>query len=415
MHEKRDDRPPRRLADEWGLDPDVTMLNHGAFGACPRPVLRRQQELREQLERRPVQFFMRQMQPLLDESRQTLARAIGADTDNVVFVRNATTGINAVLRSLPLRPGDELLVTDHGYNACNNVVDFVAERAGANVVTAPIALPIRSPGQVVDAVLDRVTERTRLAVIDHITSPTAVVFPIEQIARQLDQRGVDLLVDGAHGLGMVPLELAEAGMAYYAGNCHKWLCAPKGAGFLYVRPDRQAGLQPAVISHGYNMARPGHTRMQDAFDWPATDDPTPWLCVGEAIRFIERIGVVTQSDSGLQGQMRRNRQLVLAGRQTLCDELGLEPVCGEEMIGSMAALRLPDDPPGADVLDTTVAISPIHRMQVSLFEQFGIEVPIFHWPSAPQKLLRISAQAYNHPADYRRLSDALQGLLRRKG
>ena len=255
MHEKRDDLSPPRWADEWGLDPDVTMLNHGAFGACPRVVLRRQQELREQLERDPLQFFMRQMQPLLDESRQTLARAIGAQSDDVVFVRNATTGINAVLRSLPLSPGDELLVTDHGYNACNNVVDFVAERAGATVVTVPIPLPIRTGGQVVDAVLDRVTERTRLAVIDHITSPTAVVFPIEQIARGLDERGVDLLVDGAHGLGMVPLELAELGAAYYAGNCHKWLCAPKGAGFLHVREDRQAEMQPAVISHGFVAMR----------------------------------------------------------------------------------------------------------------------------------------------------------------
>ena len=409
MHEKRDDRQPPRRADAWGLDPDVLMLNHGSFGACPRAVLQRQQELREQLEREPVRFFMRKLQPLLDQSRQTLAELVGAEPVDVVFVRNATTGVNAVLRSLPLRPGDELLVTDHDYNACRNVVDFVAERAGANVVTAAVPLPVRWPGQVVDAVLARVTERTRLAVIDHITSPTAVVFPIEEIARQLDRRGVDLLVDGAHGPGMVPLELARSRVAYYAGNCHKWLCAPKGAGFLYVRPDRQAGLQPAVISHGYNMARPGHTRMQDAFDWPGTDDPTPWLCVGEAIRFLQRLG-----GDGLPGLMRRNRQLALAGRQTLCDRLGLEPVCGEEMLGSMAAVRLPDDPPGADVLDRTSAISPIHRMQISLFEQFGIEVPIYHWPSAPQKLLRISAQAYNHPADYERLADALRGLLERK-
>jgi isopenicillin-N epimerase len=393
-------------AEAWTLDPQIAMLNHGAFGACPRPVLQHQQRLRAALEQEPVHFFLRQMQPLLDESRRVLAALIGADPADLVFVRNATTGINSVLRSLPFRPGDELLVTDHDYNACRNAVRFVAQRAGAKVVVASLPLPVQSPQQVVDAVTARVTGRTRLAVIDHVTSPTAVVFPIEELVRQLNKRHVDTLVDGAHAPGMLPLDLRRIGAAYYTGNCHKWLCAPKGAGFLHVRPDRQQEIQPAVISHGFNTPRPGHTRLQDAFDWPGTDDPTPWLCVGEAIRFLG-----TLSGDGIEGLMRQNRRLVLQGRRTLGETLGLSPTCPEEMVGSIAAMRLPDDADPSAALDASTAISPTHRLQVDLRERFGIQVPVYHWPARPRKLLRISAQAYNSLAQYERLATALRSLL----
>lgn len=389
------------------LDPAVVMLNHGSFGACPRAVLERQRQLRAQMEREPVRFFTRQMQPLLDEARRGLAALIGADPADVVFVRNATTGVNSVLRSLRFRPGDELLLTNHDYNACRNAVRFVAGRAGAKVLVASVPLPVESTRQVIDAVMSRVTERTRLAVIDHVTSPTAVVFPIEEIVGELKQRNVDTLVDGAHAPGMIALDVVRIGAAYYTGNCHKWLCAPKGAGFLHVRPDRQEGIQPAVISHGLNTPRPGYTRFQDAFDWVGTDDPTPWLCVGEAIRFLE-----TLTSGGIEELMRRNHQLVLGGRQTLCESLGLSPTCPEGMTGSLAAFRLPDDADPAAALDKSTAISPVHRLQVELFERFGIEVPVYHWPAPPQKLLRISAQAYNSPAQYAQLAEALGSLLR---
>jgi isopenicillin-N epimerase len=382
------------------------MLNHGSFGACPRAVLQRQQRLRAEMEREPVRFFTRQMQPLLDDSRRALAELIGADPADVVFGRNATTAVNSVLRSLGFEPGDELLVTDHDYNACRNAVRFVAERAGARVVVAPLPLPIESAGQVVEAIVARVTDRTRLALIDHVTSPTAVIFPIEAIVRQLDQRGVDTLVDGAHAPGMIPLELARIGAAYYAGNCHKWLCAPKGAAFLHVRPDRQEGLQPAVISHGFNTPRAGYSRFQDTFDWTGSDDPTPWLCVGEAIRFLDAL-----SDGGIRALMGRNHELVLAGRQILREALDLAPTCPEAMIGSMAALKLPDDAEPAPAADSSTTPTVTHRLQSDLLERFGVEVPVYHWPGPPQKLLRISAHAYNHLAQYEQLAAALAQLL----
>ncbi len=395
-----------RHANAWTLDPRIAMLNHGSFGACPSAVLRLQQQLRSEMEREPVGFFFRRVQPLLDESRRVLAELISADPADLVFVPNATTGINSVLRSLQLRPGDELLVTDHDYNACRNAVRFVAQRAGAKVVVASLPLPVESPQQVVDAVIGRVTERTRLAVIDHVTSPTAVVFPIEEIVCQLEQRNVDALVDGAHAPGMVSLDIRRIGAAYYTGNCHKWLCAPKGAGFLHVRPERQQQIQPAVISHGYNTPRPGHTRFQDAFDWAGTDDPTPWLCVGEAIGFL---GTLTAG--GIEGLMRQNRRLVLGGRRTLCEVLDAGATCPEDMTGSMAALRLPDDADPATALDTSTSITPVHRWQTELLERFAIQVPVFHWPAAPRKLLRISAQAYNSPAQYQQLAAALRQLV----
>jgi len=392
---------PSPYASAWGLDPRVVMLNHGSFGACPRAVLEAQQRLRRQMEREPVRFFLREMQPLLDASRRTLAELLGADFRNLVFVRNATSAVNAVLRSLRFSPGDELLLTDHAYNACRNVVHFVAGRTGAQVVTAPVPFPVESEDQVVEAIIARVGERTRLAMLDHITSPTAVIFPIERLVRELDRLGVDTLVDGAHAPGMVPLEIERIGAAYYTGNCHKWLCAPKGAGFLYARPDRQAELQPPVISHGFNTDWPGRPRLHVDFDWTGTDDPTPSLCVGEAIRFLSSL-----TGDGLEGLMRRNHQLAVEGRRVLCETLALAAPCPEAMLGSMAAVCLPD---AAGAATPPHLIDPL---QTRLLEKVGIEVPVFGWPAPPRRLLRISAQAYNNLAQYERLADALGGLLR---
>ena len=246
------------------------------------------------------------------------------------------------------------------------------------------------------------TERTRLALLDHVTSPTAVVFPIEELVRRLGERGVDVIVDGAHAPGMVPLDVRRLGAAYYTGNCHKWLCAPKGAAFLYVRPERQEGLQPPVISHGYNQPRPGYTRFQDAFDWQGTLDPTPWLCVDEAIRFLAGL-----LPTGLDGLMRRNHELAVAARRMLCRRFPVRPVCPEEMLGSMAAIILPQETAAAD----SEAPARASRLGDRLLEEFGIEIPVYCWPSAPQTILRVSIQAYNDSPQCVRLADALATLL----
>lgn len=386
----------------WPLDPAVTFLNHGSFGSCPHVVLAHQQALRERMERQPVQFFVRDLEPLLDEARAGLAAFVGAQAEDLVFVPNATTGVNSVLRSLSFQPGDELLVTNHEYNACRNTLDFVASRAGATVVVAPVPFPLGSTEEVLAAVIERVTPRTRLALLDHVTSQTGLVLPIARLVSELQARGVDVLVDGAHAPGMVPLKLDELGAACYTGNCHKWLCAPKGAGFLHVRRDRQERVRPTVISHGANSPRTDRSRFQIEFGWTGTLDPTAWLVVPKAIEFMKDL-----LPGGWPTVRRRNRELALAARKVLGAALGIPSPCPDEMIGSLAAFPLPDasssEPP-----KTPLYLDPL---QETLLERGGIEVPVIPWPAPPKRLLRVSAQLYNSLPQYERLAAVLPGLL----
>ncbi len=390
-----------QLRAKWSLDPDVVFLNHGSFGACPPAVLAHQDRLRARLEREPVQFFVHELEPLLDAARAEVAAFVGADPDEFAFVRNATVGVNAVLRSLELAAGDELLATNHGYNACRNVLDWVAARSGARVVTAAVPFPVSGPDEVVDAVLAATTPRTRLALLDHVTSPTGLVLPIAALVARLAERGIDTLVDGAHGPGMLALDLGSLGAAYYAGNFHKWVCAPKGAGMLYVRRDRQAGLHPPVISHGYNSRRP-RLRFHEEFDWTGTDDPTPWLCVPEALRFMA--GLVP---GGWLEVRARNRALAIAGRQLLCQAVESPAPAPEEMLGSLASVPIRDGSPDP-------ARSPLYEdpLQLALFDRHRIEVPVPPWPAPPRRLIRISAQVYNEIGQYERLAAALREELR---
>jgi len=310
--------PARDLARHWTLDPAITYLNHGSFGACPRPVLEAQQALRDQLEREPARFFNREAPALLAAARKELAQFLNAPAAGLGFVRNVTTAINSVLRSVPLAAGSELLVTDHEYNATRNVLEYVAAERGCRVVVAQVPFPTKGPEAVVEAVLSRVTARTRLAVLDHVTSQTALVLPIGELARELEARGVDVLVDGAHAPGMVDLDIGALAPAYYAANCHKWLCAPKGVGFLWVREDRRRHVRPAVISHGANAPVPPEQRYGVEFFWTGTDDPTPALAAPAALRFLDGL-----LPGGLPSLRARNRALALAGRRLVADALGV--------------------------------------------------------------------------------------------
>ena len=386
------------FAAHWVLDPQVHFLNHGSFGACPRPVLEAQSELRARMERQPVQFLARDLEGLLDEARGALARFVGADPDDLAFVPNATTGVNTVIRSLELQPGDELVATDHSYNACLNALRW-HEKRGVKVAIAKVPWPVAGPGQVVDAVLGAVTDRTRLALIDHVTSPTGLVFPVQELVRRLDQRGIDTLVDGAHAPGMLPLDVREIGAAWYTANCHKWVCAPKGAAFLHVRPDRQQGLRPLVISHGASSPRTDRPRFRLEFDWVGTQDPTPFLCVPHALRFLGAL-----LPGGWPELMERNHALAMRGQRLLCEALRIEAPAPEQMLGSLASVPLPDFagpmPPARGV--------PWHPLQKALLEKHGIEVPVVHFPAPPRQLIRIAAQIYNSEAQLKGLAAALQ-------
>ena len=361
-------------------------LNHGSFGACPKPILDLQARLRQEMEAAPVQFLWRHYEERLEPARAEVARFVGARPRDLVFVTNATTGVNAVLRSLKLRRGDELLTTSHDYNACHNVLR--------------VPFPLRGAGEIVEAVLQSVTPHTRLAMFDHVTSTTALVFPVAQLVRELSARGVDVLVDGAHAPGMLPLQLARLGAAYYTGNLHKWVCAPKGAAFLWVREDKQQEIQPAVISHGHNTPRPGFSTFQDRFDWAGTTDPTAWFCAAEAIRWLERL-----YPGGWPAIRDANHQLAVAARRLLCDRLQVEPPCPERMLGAMATLPLPESFQGRP------RSGKIDAEQLRLYDEFGIELPFFRFGSPERRYFRLSAHLHNSLAEYEYLAKALQTLL----
>jgi isopenicillin-N epimerase len=375
----------------WGLDRSVLYLNHGSFGACPVFILAKQTELRLEMESEPVDFLSVALPQRLQATRSELARFVGADECDLVFVPNSTTAVNAVLQSVPFEAGDELLVTNHTYGACRKAVDFVAARTGAHVVVAHLPFPVRSEEEIIAAVLTCVSPQTRLALLDHVTSPTALVMPLERLVRELKDRDVDTLVDGAHAPGMISLQLAELGADYYAGNAHKWLCTPKGAGFLHVRRERQSALHPTVISHGYPNG------FQAEFDWTGTFDPTPWLCIGESLRYLD--GVVP---GGWPALMARNHDLVVEARAVLLQSLGLELPCPESMLGSMASIPLPLPSPG----------SPAERLDFEGLRGWFRERKVETWlHPQPMLLLRLSAQLYNSLPQYQRLAELLQEAL----
>lgn len=384
------------FAKFWTLDPGIVFLNHGSFGACPKPVLEAQSELRARMERQPLQFLARDLEGLLDEAREDLAQFVGADADDLAFVPNATAGVNTVVRSLQFEPGDELLTTNHAYNACANALRLHEPR-GVKVVVAQVPWPVRGPQQVADAVLAAVTPRTRLVLLDHVTSPTGLVFPVGEIVRALNGRGIDTLVDGAHAPGMLPLNLRDLGAAYYTGNCHKWMCTPKGSALLHVRRDKQGSIRPLGISHGANAQRTDRSRFRLEFDWGGTDDPTPYLCIPAALKFFAEV-----LPGGFPEVMKHNHALAVRGQKILCDALGVPDPAPEEMLGSLAAVPLPDGGP-----DGAAGHGNWHPLQKALYEKHRIEVPIMIFPSAPKKLVRVAAQIYNDEAQIQRLAAAL--------
>jgi isopenicillin-N epimerase len=385
------------------LEPGVEFLNHGSFGATPRVVLAAQQAWRDRIEAEPVRFLSRDVERHLADAREPLGKFLGADPDDLAFVPNATTGFNSVLRSLVFQPGDELLTTDHAYNAAKNVLEWVAARSGAKVVVAAVPFPIRGPDDVVTAVVACVTARTRLALLDHVTSPTALIYPIAQLVGELRDRGVETLVDGAHAAGMLDLDIGAVDAAYYTGNLHKWVCAPKGAGFLWVRRDRQADVRPMAISHGANSPRTDRSRFRLEFDWMGTVDPSAFLAVPAALEFG-----ATLLPGGWHELRQRNHALALAARDVICDALDVPAPAPDEMIGSMTSIPLPGTQTGGRVQGVELYDDQLHA---ALIER-AFQVVVTPWPQRPeggtwQRLIRVSCAAYNDLEQMERLAAVL--------
>lgn len=375
--------PLPQLADQYLLSRDVTFLNHGSFGACPRPVFEASQKWQRELESNPV-AFMGRLPDLLAQARACLAHYVGTEADNLVFVSNATHGINVVARSLKLGAGDEVLGTDHEYGAVNNTWRFNCEKSGARYINQPVPMPLTTPEAFVDTLWEGVTERTRVISISHITSPTALIFPVQLVCQRAREAGIVTVIDGAHAPGQIDLSLDELGADFYAGNAHKWLSSAKGAAFLFARPECQDLLEPLVVSHGWSRANPDIPQFLSYLSWTGTDDPSAYLSVPAAIAF--------QAQNNWPTVQRACHQLLLEAQHRILELSDQEPLSPDSMWVQMCAIPLPGQA----------------KDYQSLWQEYQIVVPVFEWND--QTLIRVSVQAYNSPRDIDRLLYALNEM-----
>jgi isopenicillin-N epimerase len=374
------------LRDQWQFEPGITYLNHGAFGAPSIPVEEAARRWRDRTAANPTSFFERQLPSALRDNAQELANHLGGAGDDLVFVNNVTAGINAVLRSLVLMPGDEVVVTNHLYISARRTLDFVCERAGARLIFADVPFPVRNENDIVSAIVGAMSPRTRLVMLDHVTHETALVLPIERIAARCAERGVAVLIDGTHGPGNIPIaldRLGNQGVGWYAGSCHNWLGAPQGCGFLWVHPDRQGLIRPTAISNRFGD---GFT---EAFDWPGTSDFSAWLAVTEALRHRgtlggDRVPTYTHDLAQRAAGLLRDRWNTLTGAPL-------------EMFSGMATVALPVDGPATP--------SAAADLRHTLRGDYRIEVHIM--PFNGRLWVRLSAYLYNEISDYERLADAV--------
>ena len=386
------------MRSQWALDPAITYLNHGTVGAPPRRVLAAQQKLRDEIERQPSRFLLRELtetalgaapvaRPRLRVAADTVAAFLGVAGKDVAFIDNATTGINAVLSHFDFRSGDELLILDLAYGAIRNAVEYTARSHGASVRVVEVPDMAEGTDVVVGAIDQAITPRTRLAVIDHITSETAIILPVAQIAARCRQRGMAVLVDGAHAPGAIPLNIASLGVDWYAGNLHKWAWSPRSSGILWTHTDRQQSLHHPVVSWGLNQG------FSSEFDWPGTRDPTPHLAAPEGIAYMSELGV--------QAVQRYNHDLAWQAGSTMAAHWDSKLLAPETAIGVMIAVPMPERI-GSTPEDAS-------RLRDALLFEDRIEVQI----SARRNrlLARISAQVYNEMSDIEKFIEAVDRRL----
>jgi len=385
------------LINEWSIDTNYLFLNHGSFGACPINIIEKQQYYKLELEKQPLRFMVRLLPELIEKSKQKLADFINTSNKNIVFVRNATTGVNTILNSLNLTHEHEVIITNHIYPACKIAINYFAEKKGFVVREAEIPFPIKNEDTIIEKIAEKISSKTRLIIVDHIASPTALLFPVEKIINHFQQQGIDCLVDGAHAPGSIPLNIEKLGAAYYTGNCHKWLCSPKGSAFLYVRPDKQENIHPLVISLTEGKGK----SFEERFYWTGTEDPTPYICVGEAIDFMERL-----LPGGWPELMLKNHDLAIEAKNLLCKSLSMAHPCPDSMIANLVSIPLPDTKS-----PIPVKFNQLDILQEILFLKFNTELFITYWPKHPNRLFRISPQLYNSLEQYDILSGYLKNLL----
>jgi isopenicillin-N epimerase len=375
------------LRPEFLLDPKIIYLNHGSFGACPRPVFEAYQGWQRKLELEPVQFLGVHAAEHLRTAREALAGYLGCQPDQVVFFPNPTTAVNMVVRSLNLQPGDEILTTDHEYGAMDRTWRFICERTGAKIVRQSIPLPVGPAEQIAESIWSKVTARTQLVFLSHVTSQTALTLPVEAVCARAREAGILSIVDGAHAPGQIPIDLESLGADLYTGACHKWLCAPKGSAFLYVRTEVQPILEPLVVSWGWEAEEPSGSTFVDHHEWQGTRDLAPFLSVPAAIEF--------QRSHHWPAIQAACHDMAVGWRARLNQVLGQDPICGEDAFHQMFTVQVPVSDPQA--------------FRSRLFHEHHIEIPVFQWKDA--SWMRVSVQAYNRPSDFEVLMEALDVLL----
>jgi isopenicillin-N epimerase len=378
---------PNSLRQHFLLDPNIVFLNHGSFGACPQPVFEEYQRWQLELERQPVEFIGRRFASLMRTAREKLAAYVGTHADNLVYVPNATHALNIVARSLQLNVGDEVLTTNHEYGAMERMWRFLCEKWDARYVVQPVGLPLITPEAFVEQFWSGVTARTRVIFLSHITSPTALVFPIEEICRRARAAGILTIVDGAHTVGQLPLNLDALGADVYTSNCHKWLCAPKGSAFLYVSPHAQPRIEPLVVSWGWQAEAPTHSRFIDEQEYTGTRDIAAYLATPTAIEFF------TQHN---WEQVRAECHVLAVEAQAQVLALsGAQPFSPPEYFAQLVSVRLPP--------------CDLATLKMRLYVEYQVEVPLLRWND--EYLIRISVQGYNTETDIDRLIIGLQALL----
>lgn len=394
---------PSPLAARWRLDRNLVFLNFGSYGGCPDDVLAAHDDYRARVERDPVRFFKVDLERLLDGVREKVAPFVGCRPQDLAPIRNATIALATIFFATPFREGDEVVTNNHEYSSGTNELARLAARTGLRVVTAEIPFPITDPAQAADAIIGAITPRTRLVVMSHVTSCTSLVMPVERVIAECHARGIDILIDGAHAPGQIDLNIEKLNPTYYVGSFHKWMCAPKGTGFLWVRPDRQAAVRSAMLSSRASKVRSDRPLFLRDFDYMGTDDYTGMLCVPHAIEAMAKM-----IPGGWEEIRRRNRSLVLEAREAVCAMAGLRPACPDSMVGSMVSVPLPE----ADSSLSGRATLYDDPLQDALLERHRVQVPIWRLgegtPANPGvRIIRLSAQLYNSIEQYRYLGEAL--------
>jgi isopenicillin-N epimerase len=384
----------------FGLEPNTCFLNHGAFGATPLSILQKQNEYRMCMEAQPLRFFVRELETLIWQAKTDLARFVGTQPENLVFQQNTTQGVNTIMHSLKPAAGDEWLLTNFNYGSCIHTFRHYAQQHNVTIHTAQIPFPLTSDDEVLDAIRAAITPKTKLALIDHITSATGVILPVQRIIDLLHAHGVEVLVDGAHAPGMLPLDLDGMGADYYVGNLHKWVFAPKGAALLYVRPKKQAKIKPLQFSHYHDKRISTQQHWSDQFTMLGTADYSAYFCVSEGIAFPEAHLGITWDEL-----RAKNRSMTLSMRTKIQDALHLSPVAPDNMIGSLATFIL-----DKNTQSPRYNYNHTEGLGDTLFHDFGIEVPVFYFKNGTERLFRIACQYYNHESQYDYLIAAMQEL-----